>query len=56
MWAKINILIMVICYGLAFLVRVLPRNEKEGENAFKIISSVFLIGVAMLGFVFLVSY
>jgi hypothetical protein len=55
MSGKINVLIMVICYGLAFLVRVIPRNEKPEEKAFKIFSAIFLMGAVLFGLVFLLS-
>ena len=55
MSGKLEILIMVICYTLAFFIRLLPRNEKKEELKLKIISAMFLVGAILLGFVFLVS-
>ncbi|MCX6764165.1 MAG: hypothetical protein NTU58_00430 [Candidatus Nealsonbacteria bacterium] len=55
MSAKINVLIMVICYGLAFLIRAIPRNEKPEEKVFKIISIILLMGAILFGLVFLLS-
>ena len=52
---KIDILIMVICYGLAFLLRAFPRNEKKEEMIYKIMSSILLMGALLFGMVFLLS-
>jgi hypothetical protein len=55
MSGKINVLIMVICYGLAFLIRFIPRNEKPEEKVFKVFGALFLMGAVLFGLVFLLS-
>jgi len=55
MSGKINVLVMVVCYGLAFLIRVFPRNEKPEEKVFKVVGAIFLMGAVLFGMVFLLS-